>query len=176
MNFVDELGDQASPYMPSPLAFCGAEGQEIEVDQRDLTESSSSPPNNLGRIAIPTPPPEILHGSPDSTHSSQSCISIQHSASATSDSYIKGSSLEESPVSSPNSSCAGTSNSEGTALNSFDGAAGSNEVVKRESCIRGGDTGGDAGTSASDGENGYGVSHQQNVPKNIKLPQSKYFQ
>lgn len=167
LNFVDDL-DEASTYMPSPFCSEGLVG-----DQLDVTESSPAP-NGLGRIAIPTPPPEHCHNSPDSTHSSRShgsCISTQLSASATSDSYIKGSSLEESPVSSPSSSCAEASNSNtnGSAFINSDIIADSPEMIQRESCIR------SAGglETKSEGEEGRSTSRQQNVPKNIKLPQSK---
>lgn len=173
LNFVDEL-DEASTYMPSP--FCGAGLPELAVTA--VESIAASPASSLGQTAIPTPPPERSHDSPDSTHSSRShgsCISAQLSASATSDSYIKGSSLEESPVSSPSNSCAESTNFENSVVNfgGPDAIAGNSEVVQRESCIRSTAMGEvsisklDKEAPAADGHNG---SH---VPKNIKLPQSK---
>lgn len=173
LNFVDEL-DEASTYMPSP--FCSGDlPHQLVVTATDLESVAASPANSLGQIAIPTPPPERSHDSPDSIHSSGSCISAQLSASATSDSYIRGSSLEESPVSTPSSSCAGSSNLNVVNFRDSDVTAGGSEVVKRESCIRStmeevNMSKSDEGKTPADGRNG---SHQQNAPKNIKLPQSK---
>lgn len=166
--------------MPSP--FCGGVGAELqgqEIQQQDITDSiAASPPNNLGQIAIPTPPPERTFSSPDSTHSSLShgsCISPQHSASATSDSYIKGSSLEESPVSSPSSSCAGEVHS--LERQDYMDAMDADMIPKlikkeRESCIR--STSEQASKSEGETSSNNAPSREQNVPKNIKLPQSKF--
>jgi hypothetical protein len=147
--------------MPSP--FCNSELQDI-----------ASPSNNLGQTAIPTPPPERTYHSPDSLHS---CVSPQHSASATSDSYIKGSSLEESPVSSPSSSYAGDIRS--PAMEDYDSELPKFIKKERESCIRSTNISNEERKSLShEGETsstGTVVTPcEQNVPKNIKLPQSKF--
>lgn len=162
--------------MPSP--FCTEvlhAGQGGGVDQQEVIDASS--PTNLGQITIPTPPPERTYSSPDSARSHGSCISPQHSASATSDSYIKGSSLEESPVSSPSSSCAeGLDDSSRILQSNFNNTTDCPSLVKREACIH------DAGLEAA--EIVQAISEEEtepsdtstnghSVPKNIKLPQSK---
>lgn len=161
--------------MPSPF---NAELQGPVVQQQDVP--ASPPSNNLGQTAIPTPPPErTYHHSPDSTHS---CISPQHSASATSDSYIKGSSLEESPVSSPSSSYAGEIHS--PEMQDYMDANVASELppmvkTERESCIREPSVAGEhAKSMPNEGETSSASANSasataQNVPKNIKLPQSK---
>ena len=166
LNF-DEL-DEASTYMPSPFRSTGLP-QPLDVSAAAESDAAS-PANSLqGQIAIPTPPPE---GSPDSTQSSLShgsCISAQFSASATSHSYIKGSSLEESPVSSPSNSCAELDNEDDSVQSN--GAANGQEVARRESCIR----------STMDEVSASNLSDDivphptTNVPKNIKLPQRKFY-
>lgn len=165
--------DEEDTFMPSP--FCSAEVPG-PVHQQD---SSASPPsNNLGQTAIPTPPPERTYHSPDSTHSHGSCISPQHSASATSDSYIKGSSLEESPVSSPNSSYAEEVNSQ----DYMDSDTIPKLIKKeRESCIRNTNEQSITNEQCSkstteEGETSSSATapREHNVPKNIKLPQSKF--
>lgn len=154
--------------MPSPFGGDVQDGTLVEDNLVDGIGGLSPNVNNLGQIAIPTPPPERSRNSPDSTHSSHgSNTSAQLSASATSDSYIKGSSLEESPVSSPNSSCAGEEKSEKEM-----------GIIRRESCIRSSSSSSsvvndrkytpDKEPSAAEC-----VSQEQKVPKNIKLPQSK---
>lgn len=148
--------DSADGYVSPPF------GEEQEIE--DLAESS---PSGVRQI-IPTPPPESKHDSPapDSTHSSHgSCVSPQFSASATSNSYIKGSSLEESPVSSPGSSYAGEldTNGQDTYIAS-NMVAEMPKLIKRETCIR---------STSDDATGGATTSREQNVPKNIKLPQSK---
>ena len=164
--------DETDTYMPSP--FCNAELPVVQ--QQDVP---ASPSNNLGQTAIPTPPPERTYHSPDSTHS---CISPQHSASATSDSYIKGSSLEESPVSSPSSSYAGEIHSpEMQDYMDSNAVAELPTMVKkeRESCIREPSLAEHnkpvpkEGETSSAGANSASAA-AQNVPKNIKLPQSKF--
>ncbi len=155
--------------MPSP--FCSdvlqQGGQEIGVEKQESIDASSP----IGQITIPTPPPERTYNSPDSSRSHGSCISPQHSASATSDSYIKGSSLEESPVSSPSSSCA--EEVDVSSKSSFDNAENPS-LVKRESCIHSTEletetvSMSDEETDAHDNN-----TNGHNVPKNIKLPQSK---
>lgn len=158
--------EETDAYLSSP--FCSEELQK-EIRQQDLVESiDASPDNEISKI--PTPPPDH---SPDSTHSTishGSCISPQLSASATSDSYIKGSSLEQSPLSSPNSSCSGEVC---TPDNDSDMVSASEipKLIKRESCIRSTCE----KTASSDGETSSSSmsTHEQNVPKNIKLPQSK---
>ena len=154
--------------MPSP--FCSDVlhgGQEVGGDrEEDITAAS---PTSLGQIAIPTPPPERSYNSPDSSRSHTSCISPQHSASATSDSYIKGSSLEESPVSSPSSSCA-------EEMNGSNNTGESPSMMKRESCIRSTGIDEEMIKSMSDEEADAHDSktNGHSVPKNIKLPQSKF--
>lgn len=164
--------DEADTYMPSP--FCSAELQGPVIQQ----DSSAAPPSNkVGQTAIPTPPPERTYHSPDSTHSHGSCISPQHSASATSDSYIKGSSLEESPVSSPNSSYTGEVDS--PEMQDCDTIP---KLIKkeRESCIRNTNPQSitdEQSTKPEEGETSSSATtapREQNVPKNIKLPQSKF--
>lgn len=158
LHYVGDL-DSADGYASPPFG----EDQDIE---------DSSPPSNGVRQIIPTPPPESKHDSPapDSTHSSHgSCVSPQFSASATSNSYIKGSSLEESPVSSPGSSYAGELDTNGQ-----DNFIASNVVaempklIKRETCIR--STSDDAASAIPGGA----TNTSRDVPKNIKLPQSKF--
>ena len=157
--------------MSSPFCSDVLQGEEgFDVDLQEKIDAAS-PTTNLGQITIPTPPPERTYSSPDSSRSHGSCISPQHSASATtSDSYIKGSSLEESPVSSPGSSCAGE---EPQMLQSnFDAAS---ESSKRESCICGPGVETDVVKVMSDEEEDHDstITNGHNVPKNIKLPQSK---
>lgn len=171
LNFVDEL--EASTYMPSPLGFCSGLPEQLEPAAAENI-SAGSPADSLRQIAIPTPPPECSHHSPDSTHSSLSLgssISAQMSAPTTSHSYIKGSSLEESPVSSPSDSCAESENI--AIVNSTDSSlssAGGPEMVIRESCIRGEDSKSKQSEEiAVDSHNG------SYVPKNIKLPQSRCY-
>lgn len=169
LNF-DELDEATTYSMPSP--FCDEDFREQGIEHERTESIDVSSPNSLGQIAIiPTPPPERSCSSPDSMHSSRShgsCVSPQHSASATSDCYIKGSSLEESPISSPSSSCAGENDSHNALQN------GTANSVKRESCMHG--TGEETGLSTSNGEaDGNNRTHDQSVPKNIKLPQSKYY-
>ena len=137
--------------MPSP--FGELQRQEIMTDSIDVT--------------IPTPPPECAHDSPDSTHS---CISPQLPASATSDSYIKGSSLEESPLSSPNSSCAGEIHTPGSRNGIISEIP---KLIKRETCIHGTNEQTNRSQPNEKASSSNVLPHEQNVPKNIKLPQSK---
>ena len=159
------LYDEPEAYMSSP--FC-----ELQNHQPEQAQGID--------VTIPTPPPETTHDSPDSTHSSQG-FSPQLSASATSDSYIKGSSLEESPVSSPSSSYAGEIHSpQNEEEQDFIESAVITQIpklIKRESCIR--STSEQRSVVAPDNEANSNLSgnvpREQNVPKNIKLPQSKFW-
>ena len=167
--------DETGTFMPSP--FCTdvlQGGQEVGVDQQESIDASS--PTSLGQITIPTPPPERTYNSPDSARSHGSCISPQHSASATSDSYIKGSSLEESPVSSPSSSCAEeVDNSSNILQSNFESITESPSLVQRETCIHDAVLETEMVKSVSDEETEAADNNinGHNVPKNIKLPQSK---
>ena len=137
---------------------------ESDVGQDLVAENIGvAPVNSVEQTVIPTPPPELAADSPDSSHS----VSPLLSASAKSDSYIKGSSLEESPVSSPNSSCSGD-------VSKYVIAQEEKHVIKQEeeeefqiTNVKIEDD-----KSMSDQETEGYVSHEQNVPKNIKLPQS----
>ncbi len=142
-HFIDGL-DEAGTYMPSPFSGDVVEDQETVV-AHELAGSTDI--SLMTQMAIPTPPPECAHTSPQGS----SGVSISRSSS-----YIKGSSLEESPVSSPNSSCA---DDETQTLNVI---TSTSPVLAKEEFSR------------DPKEVEEFIAHEQNVPKNIKLPQSKY--
>lgn len=122
---------------------------------------------NLEQVAtIPTPSPDstpISPGSAASPRVSSACISPGLRKGTRTDSYIRGSSLEESPVSSPNSSCVGE-------LKSVEEYPEVDPSLAKESCSSRRNSGEDK--CISDEESAVGTPEQK-VPKNIKLPQSK---
>ena len=139
--------------MPSPFGGDAIQEQGTILEQDPIENIDISP----HAIAMPTPPPECANTSPVSSHGSSTCVSPQLPASATSDSYIKGSSLEESPVSSPNSICSGDVNKSIAKMKDIENTAAGSPADK--------ELGSEDEMSVP--------SQGQNVPKNVKLPQSE---
>lgn len=150
--------------MPSP--FVRLHDRKTAKEDDDLQINT-----NLEQVVtMPTPPPDTTRtstGSAASSRVSSACTSPDLSKSARTDSYIRGSSLEESPVSSPNGSYVGDVKLAGN----YPEVGSPSPSLSKEPCSSSRRSS-EEDKCMSDEEAGV-QALEQKVPKNIKLPQSK---